>query len=361
MSTPTILRLTQFPSDANGHGACRRTLQIRETAEAAGFRVEDIPMGGLVLGRVQRWSRGLGWKLRWGRHLSHQRLGPGLAGYYDAAYTRTLAAHPGPKVALWETTYDMIFPRLARKFGYRLVALPHNLETLGMEHSNGASAAALFADEVDRLREADVIFTIAREEQWLLGTLNVVADYLPYFPPREAATRLRAVRALRRTTLPRDFVLVLGNALHPPTAEGMHAAIQDILPVLPAGWRISVAGYGSEKLAVSEPRVDLHGSVTPPQLETLLTQTRALIANQRTGAGALTRIPEALLAGVPVFANPVAARSTAGLTGVHVYEDRATLGRLLTEPMQVPPEPLPPTAAATRFERALQTFAAAPS
>lgn len=355
-SRQSILRLTQFPPDPNGHGACRRTLQLQEMCVGAGFNVVDISLSPSPVSRLARYLRSTRWYGLGKRRISHLHYGPGLVGTYDYALRQAFSQFEGARVVIWERTFDRLLPAIAREHGYRVIALPHNLETLCSPKSEVKyGAPPEFDDEVARLGEADACFTIAREEQWLLANLGVPSTYLPYFPPTEVAIPLRRIRAARSQVQPKRQVLVLGNALHPPTAEGMTHAIRELTSALPEGWRIIVAGFGSEGLreTTRSSLVEIRGGISTAALEDLMKEASVLVANQTRGAGALTRIPEALMAGIPVLANAVAARSAHDLSGVYVYQNTAELGSLIKNGLPTPPEPMNPASGTTRFQTTL--------
>jgi hypothetical protein len=85
----------------------------------------------------------------------------------------------------------------------------------------------------------------------------------------------------------------------------------------------------------------------------------ALLIHTVAGAGAVTRIPEALLAGIPVIANSNAARDQFGTPGVHVYANRAEFAALVRARLPVPPAPPAPAAAGLRFTAQLRRLAEA--
>jgi hypothetical protein len=127
-------------------------------------------------------------------------------------------------------------------------------------------------------------------------------------------------------------------------------------PAMPA---VVVAGPETDtRLAAHRsPRVELKGRVSRPQLIALLQSCSALLIHTRGGAGAVTRIPEALLAGVPVIANSNAARDQHGTPGVHVYDSIGEFRALVLAPPQLPPAPLPPAAASARFVQEISRLA----
>jgi glycosyltransferase involved in cell wall biosynthesis len=240
------------------------------------------------------------------------------------------------------------------------MALPHNLESLVPDecraHPNGATR--LFREEVWHLGAAASVFCCAREEQWLLALHGVHADFLPYHPPGPVAEHCLAVRARRQSARPQRW-LIMGSANYGPTYAGM-AAVLEMLKSLPGGPRlpVDIAGFGSEALRpeIVGTEFRLHGAVDASVLARLLVEARAVLLHQTAGAGALTRIAEMLTAGVPVLANPIAARSVIGREGLHVYETAVELRDLLNRDLPVPPLPARPAAAERRLVAALDAL-----
>jgi hypothetical protein len=98
--------------------------------------------------------------------------------------------------------------------------------------------------------------------------------------------------------------------------------------------------------------------VTDEALFELLAEARGLLVHQDRGAGALSRITEALVAGVPVIANRIAARSTRGYQGVSVYDTPEELRSLIAAAgFQALPSLPPPREAMDRFRRTLAELA----
>jgi hypothetical protein len=86
----------------------------------------------------------------------------------------------------------------------------------------------------------------------------------------------------------------------------------------------------------------------------------AVLIHTFGGAGAVTRIPEALVAGVPVIANANAARDQYGTPGVHVYDDSAGFCTFIRAALPIPPSP-PRPAAEGLFQSVLQRLVSIPS
>lgn len=357
-----LLRWTRFASKPYGTGAEKRSAQIHALCTAAGFVVRDMQPPATV-SPWRAWPAGLPAWWRWGKRASVDRAGAGLLGYRALFYRQALAEHTGARVLLWETTYDSLLPALARAAGYRVIALPHNIEAFATVASASDAHYDVLADlaaEVTRLSAADALFTIGREERWLLETRGLAPSYLPYYPDPDLAehdTRIREVR--RRRARPDGSVsgplLLLGSAFNPATARGMRVQLEWLRASgLPAGGAV-VAGFQTETVLADAlfPGVTLLGGVTPDKLEELLETCSALLLHTFGGVGAVTRIPEALVAGIPVIANSNAARDQYGTPGVHTYDDRPGFAALVARNLPLPPMPPRPAAEEAGFQATL--------
>ena len=367
MNSSTLLRWTRFASDAHGTGPEKRSAQILSLCREAGFDLHDMQPHETGA-RWQNWLAGLGPRLREGNHASVDHAGAGLLGYRARFYREALAAHRGPRVLLWETTYDSLLPNLARQAGFKIVALPHNLEALVSDQVFSDPAYDPFSDlsdEVKRLSLADNIFTISKEERWLLETRGLSPQYLPFYPADELAAECELIRK-KRTTLARPdgritgSLLLLGTALNPATARGMTLQLEWLATLGDSMPAVVVAGPETQsRLAMHQnPKIKLLGRIPRAQLIGLLESSSALLLHTSGGAGAVTRIPEALLAGVPVIANPNAARDQHGAPGVHLYESPDEFRALALAPPPMPAAPSAPRAAIARFKDEIAQLAA---
>ena len=353
-----LLRWTRFASDPRGTGPEKRSAQIQTLCREFGFAVDNMqPPASLPRWRI--WSAGLVARMRFGSRAAVDRPGPGLLGYRSAFYRSALARHRGARVLLWETTYDNLLPVMAREAGFRVIALPHNLESLVSEavfNDPGYDPTADLTAEVRRLALADAVFTIAKEERWFLEARGLAPGYLPYYPDPALVSECTAIRQ-RRAALAcadgtvRGPLLILGSAFNPATSRGMEQQLEWLAAMPSAGTEIVVAGGQTDVVLASHarPGVELLGRVTREKLTTLLEKCSALLIHTFGGAGAVTRIPEALLAGVPIIANFNAARDQFGTPGVHVYESATTFATLVRLPLTMPPAPQRPHEAEERF------------
>jgi hypothetical protein len=112
-----------------------------------------------------------------------------------------------------------------------------------------------------------------------------------------------------------------------------------------------VAGFGSELLKdfADGENVVFKGPLSDEDLDNMLVKIKGCIAYQGDGSGALTKICEFLLAGVPVLANSHAARSYYNTPGVFEFTDIHDIARasklLDSAEMEVPIPGRPDSAA----------------
>jgi glycosyltransferase involved in cell wall biosynthesis len=236
----------------------------------------------------------------------------------------------------------------ARQLKIPMVHLCHNLEALCLMKHHPAIARQVMAEEIALLAMAELIVTISREETYFLTNLGLPAFYYPYFPPAAIERRLSRVRQARVDT-PKEGLLLLGSVTNPATRTGLKNFLRAWKDSPPQQFaeRLLVAGYGCrpDDVPVNDPRVEYLGEVEPERLDRILEQVRACVCYQEHGGGALTRICEMLLAGVPVLANPLAARSYFRQKGVVVFEHMSDMAEALQMAAELDgriPAPVPP-------------------
>jgi glycosyltransferase involved in cell wall biosynthesis len=244
-----------------------------------------------------------------------------------------------------------------------VVTVPQNLEAL-VQHTPSRAATALPAtlvEEVRHLAASDAVFCISREEQWLLAWHGLASDFLPYHPPAPVREFCAALRQRRQSARPQRWV-ILGSVIYRPARIGVEHLL-NLLRSLPEGAKlpVDVVGFGSERLqSLTEGTAfQVHGGVDQETLARLLTDARAVLLYQPFAAGALTRVAEMLTAGVPVLANPIAARSATHWPGVQLFESPAELAALLQAPQPMPPAPPRPVEAERRLVSAVTHWLAA--
>ncbi|MBC7521869.1 MAG: glycosyltransferase [Sandarakinorhabdus sp.] len=254
--------------------------------------------------------------------------------------------------------YGAAMARVAARRGLRLVALPHNVEAM-IPHAwpiviDVGQVTRDFGREVGWLAKADQVWTIGCFDRDLFQLCGIDARLLPYVPPAGRAAELAAIRVHRETASP-GHLLILGTAHNPPTRAGMLEQLA-IARTLRLDHPVILAGYGTEALAADAgPGVTVVGAQSWPELQKLIGGAAALWVHQAPMSGALTRIPEALIAGVPVVANNWAARGHAAMAGLVTYGDAGGLAACLAN---LPTGFAPPdfAAAEAHFINAMRTL-----
>lgn len=340
-----IICHTKFKLDSFGDGGSRRSMQIRDLLAKNGFAYED---DDFVLPKETSKRQLMRWTIRAMRfvrqHYPKSQI-KSLSDYFRLVkyYALRLPAvydkyEQQDVVFLWENTTDFDILFLLKATGHPVLALPHNIESLVAGHNVNA-----LAQEVSGLQLCDGVFAISKEETWLLRLLGVKAYYLPYYPPKEVEVHLLMIRNRRehRRTNERKKFLLLGSASNYPTRLGMQMMI-DAAAIRPLPFDLGIAGYRTNALRVPQQTgITFYGTVTNEVLDGILEETDAVLVYQPPTTGALTRIPEMLLAGIPVFVNFDAGRNYLNLNDVHLYDSFeglfATLENFVpyqTEPVQ---------------------------
>lgn len=359
--TARVLFSTSF-SDVTGgmNGGHRRARQLLELLRREG---EEVALASPVRDTIGAGLRRADWStvadyMRFVRRdpLARLRVAAGFARNYGD-WRRGIERYRRARVLVWEDTMNAHTMRAAKDAGLRVVAVPQNVESLVPEHRDARTGQSLpwsLEHEVHQLSRADRVYAISREEQWLLRLRGVDAEYLPFFPDPQQRQRwltLRAERQAQRASF--DRCLVLGSAVNPPTRAGMAELLTWLtsspLPSLPV---VKVIGYGTEIFRdLQNGQVEVLGALSDDALGEHLLRARAVILHQPAAVGALIRVSEMLLAGVPIFANAIAARSTSQYRGIAVYESFAELASMLAgcEFAEAPPVPEPSTSFESRF------------
>jgi hypothetical protein len=225
-----------------------------------------------------------------------------------------------------------LFKKL-RQLHIPFIAVCHNLDTLASNQGEKKREMKLFKEELEILSQCRLVITISREENILLNNLGVRSLYIPYYPVEPILARLLAVQEKRKNK-PKDGILMVGTAKNLPTRDGMELAAaywhQNRLDR--AAGKLIIGGYNCETYFDPRPygdSVDFRGTLPNEEIDNLLSRVKAVLCYQETGAGALTRIGEMLIAGVPVLANTHAARSYYNMKGVMEFRELDELGEAL--------------------------------
>ncbi|MFM6252168.1 MAG: glycosyltransferase, partial [Dolichospermum sp.] len=118
-------------------------------------------------------------------------------------------------------------------------------------------------------------------------------------------------------------------------------------------FEIQIAGFGTENLKNeidNSSRFKILGTLSNQELIDVMIKTSAVLLYQSYGLGSLTKIPEMLIAGIPIIANSIASRSYFDYNGILIYENNQELAELiLNQNFCLPKLPPPPTQHEYRF------------
>lgn len=329
-----IIRHSKFASNPFGDGGSKRSAQIEELLKAGSLTFEnegfELPQGlsmfqlfKLSFSAIKIIRKNIGWKI-------YPSLKAKIAAikYFALRIPVILDKYKGKNACfVWESTVsgNYGYPYLMKAAGATVIGVPHNLESVvpaQKDAPSGIVAPKWFYNEVERLKKCDAVFAISKEETWFLRLFGVNANYLPYYPPQEALDyllKIREKRVARVGNAGKKFLL-LGSATNKPTRNGMQSLI-DAVSMDNHPFTVAVAGYGTDSLRIPDNgNVQFLGPLSSEQLETALVETDAVLIYQPPTSGALTRITEMLVAGVPIFANFNAARDFHNVEDVNVYE-----------------------------------------
>ena len=340
-----IVRHSRFISDPFGDGGAKRSAQIEELLQRAGVDyVNDsfvLPKGMPFFTRLRWLYAGMRLVLRDFSCVEIRSFGNMIR----------MAKYFGLRIPIFEnyvesdvaflnedtTSGAFGYPYLARSIRKKMIAVPHNMESLccdGVDPQSGKLRLDWLTEDIHRLKMCDAVFCISKEETWLLQVHGVNAHYLPYYPPKEAESYLMGIRARREHRKQNETkkFLVLGTANNTPTRMGMETLLEYFSQFDDLPFELHVAGYRTECLEKKlHPRFFYHGTLSNQELENLLVEIDALVINQQASSGALTRIVEHLVAGIPVMASFGAARDYFQEPNVHVFQSMEDLMELLEE------------------------------
>ncbi len=357
---PHILRTTIFEANPNGNGGNHRSIQIAELVNLSGLEINDIKP--IATNRLNRYINGVRLLVKHQFRVYPSYTMVGFCGHQYQIYQNAFKQHQSVKLLLWEATGSYIVTYAAKEFDFKIIATPQNLESLVIGRKDPFTHKYIpesLENEIQHLSKSDAIFCISREEQWLLNLRGIAADFLPYYPPQPILLNLLEVRKLRESLQKTKF-LVLGSATNQPTRLGMIEQIEWFNEIKKEiDFKVDIAGYGTEQLKeyCDSPNFTLHGTIDSQKLNELLVNAKAVLVHQKAGVGALTRIPEMLIAGIPVIANGNACRSAFSYPGVYCYDNKPELADLMSKPLDAPEILQRPVAAETRFINCLKQLA----
>ncbi|MGK7894471.1 MAG: hypothetical protein AB4372_12800 [Xenococcus sp. (in: cyanobacteria)] len=354
-----VLRSSPFAVKYPSHGGEHRSEQILEILSQNNIQITELqqsvfrqarPIKDRILGSLNS-LRNYDWDA-----FCERRLG-GI-GQMLNLYHNELTINKKHQAIIWETTGETITPQIKKKYQVPLIALPHNIESFFMIHFKNRNSHKLFdylKQELKGLKTADFVFAVSVEEQIFLRNYGIEAEYLPYYPGQRLIDIYSDIRQARKISQKQSF-LILGSAKNHANVEGFLQLTDWINNFVNDRYlEVKLVGNQTESLkdSLNYPWLQICGTATETELKQYLTETRAVLIHQTKGLGVLTRIPEMLVAGIPIIANRIAARSATHLPGVYIYDSPEELHHLLTQEFEEVPMPQPPKNAESRFIQAI--------
>lgn len=352
-----VLAFRIFPSNPFGNGGERREAQLDEIYRELGVSRKYYGMDNPPLTPAM-WWRSLLLILHSQNRVIFRHLlrHPRAVYHYLKAWAwnvdslRSFCRSEEP-LFVYEGSAAYHYPVVEEAFRRhkKVVAVMHNIESLvpgSRSEITQHYAPVDFLDEIHLLRRCDIVFMISKEETWLMRLYGVNAYYLPYYPAQECREWLLQIRTAREQQKQSETAsyLVIGSAINSPTAIGMQQLVDYVAVSMPE-ITLRVGGYGTDKrIRIPEGcnNVVLLGELSQEQLTREMTTCTAILINQPPTTGALTRIVEAEIAGIPVVANTDSMRDYFNLRGIYEYRQLEELRMVLSQELQIPRVPAKP-------------------
>lgn len=241
--------------------------------------------------------------------LRHRFAHPAFIAHYESVVRQI----ERPAVCVIEHIGFAALLPLNKSFGVATIACIQNIEALDTpaplprdQQRVSYQMAINLADELDVLAQCQERLFISRVETALVGGLGLPSAYYPYLPVGAIRNNLIEIARMREQQPPTPgLFLMLGSGGHTTTRHSFQWFVnQAQAHGLPDGVQVIVAGSKTDSLlpeGAPVPGLQLRGWVEQVELDDLLVQAQAVLAPQTVGFGALTRLPELALAGIPVI------------------------------------------------------------
>lgn len=351
-----MLRIKKFNINGLGHGGERRTAQINEIFSH--YSIHDLTLNWLFDDKLAK-IKSVFYPLSISSHILKEIQN-------DLTFTRKIRETikldfitkgldkfkdlENHQTIIWESTYDhqWFIPFLFKeRYNKKVFSFPHNVESLvpGQHSDIFKNHQAWFFNELKYLKQCNHVFTISREEEWLLQTYGIKASYLPYYPIVKVEQELGRIRKKRQDLLFQNSFLIVGSVTNIPTYNGILSLLNFICSTSwPGDVKFIVAGFGTECFKEFEIHnfIKVLGSVSDDEFSKLLVETKLVLINQQASTGALTKIIEFLISGIPVVCNKASSRSYQSYNGVTEFSDFNELNEILVGGFNIPDLPEKP-------------------
>lgn len=375
MKEKAVLRLSMYVPKEIGHGGMKRTAQIDEILKNRGIRVFDLcnlTYPKFYKDKIKYSFFGIRLLIKYNRFkLSKSRIKEGqLIGY--TLYTlenqlKDVRLNYTVSSFIWEFTWPKYWyiPLLVKKTGLKIIGLPHNLESLVYSQKSYKTPSLIspswLDEEIQYLGWCDELFTISREEQWLLSLLleKIEVKFLPYFATKMVFKNLLKIRDLRANEKLSNHIMILGSAVNPPTLKGLRQLKEYIKNEKIDSFNFDFVGFSMSYLTEENEKlpdnIKIFDNVPYNILENKLSKALCVLIYQVPSTGALTKIYELQLAGVPIIVNSHGARSYFNKKGVLIFENINDLKNKLNDisNLEIPEIPIIDNALEGNFIKAV--------
>ena len=281
------------------------------------------------------------------------------------SYRKRIEKLPRLKVCIFEEPSLAGFHAINKAFGIKTVLAPWCFTTLrthlphlirGFEaaeikadtfrdRTRIRAAFRYFSDELLLHARTDCSWLVSKVEQGFLEASGISAEYLPFYPAGEAYEQLQQLRNRRSAGSIDNGLFVISGSGNQQNSVGLFDFLKTVdQKQLPDNARIVVVGIEVMPKTWTKyfgGRIQFRGWLCTPDFYKLLSQARAVLVPQVGGFGCITRIPEMLIAGIPVVADGIASNATGPLPGAKYITPGPerwsnAIRELLAEPAIVP-------------------------
>ena len=243
--------------------------------------------------------------------------------------------------------------------GVPIIALPHNIDSLTIAKGSIFAKSARLKFEMSALKKANRVFSISQWDSWIHSQFGITSEILSYYPAADCHQALIDKRKKRLESSQSNDFLIAGSSHNEMTRLGMQDLIDYISDqTWPPGYCFHLVGINVEKLIrfKNPSLIKVHGFLADDEFQKLQARVKCLIVYQATGSGALTRILDSLITGIPVLANRIAAREWEGYSGLQIFNNVSELSILLEKIVILPPDPGSRNNETVKFTMAVKNF-----
>ena len=246
------------------------------------------------------------------------------------------------RIVFWESNvhYNYSSLLLFKKLGFKIVALPHNIESLVNDKLDHYllcdSAGSQFESETFYLSLCDYILPISHLDCHNLSSLNTPVCCLPYIPQHDPCSLNYSVYKSRSsdTILNPPIIVVPSTCDNPPSFRAAQELIHHISSSRSLeSYTFHFCGKGSQRLQLpsTASNVVLTGYLQNRQYEDLLCSCTSILIYSRSLTGLLTRVTELESTGIPLIVNSDASVQHPSSPCLFTYSSLEDISSLLAQ------------------------------